>query len=25
VFVNMTREAVEQCPAHHVSPFSAAA
>ena len=25
VFVNLTREAVEQSPAHHVSPFSAAA
>ena len=24
VFVNVTREAVEQSPAHHVSPFSAA-
>jgi sporulation protein YlmC with PRC-barrel domain len=25
VFVNLTKEAVEQSPAHHVSPFSAAA
>ena len=25
VFVNLTREAVEQIPAHHVSPFTAAA
>ena len=25
VFVDLTREAVEQSPAHHVSPFSAIA